>query len=227
MNLLKDETILFNKGIVNEFGYAYRGVVKYNIKDGHIPLFRLKEWDFYQIYNKRFSLYTIIGHVSYATSINCTLFDFETKETYYIGKLIPFKKVTMDKNASIDSIVSYKDKNYELSFTKRNKYTYIDMKASNDKYKNCSIHIKLENTLDDDILVLTPFKKKYEFYLNQKRCLMKASGTLDFDNIHYDFIENESFGLLDWGRGVLPFKHEWIWGNGSGIINNHYFGFKS
>ena len=30
---------------------------------------------------------------------------------------------------------------------------------------------------------------------------------------------------MDFGRGVLPFRHNWIWGNGSGIVGGKYFGF--
>ena len=53
---------------------------------------------------------------------------------------------------------------------------------------------------------------------------MKASGNIYFGDNHYN-LNGETFGLLDWGRGVLPFKHQWIWGNGSGIVDGKYFGF--
>ena len=225
MNIIKEKAKLFVNGYPSIFGYAFKGNVDYNIKEGKVGLFKLKEWDFYQITSTKFSFYAIIGHVSYATSINCTLFDFETKKTIYVGKLLPFKKVKMDNNASIDSNVLYQDKDYYLEFKKDNKNRFITFNANNKEYGNCCANIELEETQDDNILVCTPFNKKKQFYLNQKACLLKAKGYVKFGDLKYDFMENESFGLLDWGRGVLPFKHEWVWGSGSGIVNGKYFGF--
>ena len=54
---------------------------------------------------------------------------------------------------------------------------------------------------------------------------MIARGYANLGENHYEFKENEAFSLMDWGRGVLPFRHHWVWGNGSGIIDGKYFGF--
>ena len=66
MKLIEKGTKLFNDGLPTNFGYAFSGAVDYNIKDAKVPPLRLKEWDFYQIVNNKFSMYAIIGHVSYA-----------------------------------------------------------------------------------------------------------------------------------------------------------------
>ena len=225
MKIINNNTDLFVNGYPNPFGYALNDVVNYNIKEGKIPFLRLKEWDFYQITNKKFSFYAIIGHVSYATSINCTLFEFDSKKTIYVGKLVPFKKVKLDNNACNDSCVLYNSKDYKMSFIKEGNIRYIKMEANDKTYGKCQIDIQLIETQKDNILVCTPFAKKKHFYLNQKNCLMIAKGYAKFGNNFYEFNENESFGLLDWGRGVLPFKHNWLWGQGSGLVNGKYFGF--
>ena len=54
---------------------------------------------------------------------------------------------------------------------------------------------------------------------------MNASGVVSINDNKYYLKNDESFGLMDFGRGVLPFRHNWIWGNGSGIANGKYFGF--
>lgn len=218
-------TKLFNNGYPYPFGYAFDGVVDYNLSEGKIPFLRLKEWDFYQITSRKFSFYAIIGHVSYATSINCTLFEFETKKTIYVGKLLPFKQVKMDTNASLDSNIIYESEDYILEFIKKGKERYIRLKARDKRVGECDINIKMEETQRDNILVVTPFDSKKHFYLNQKNCLMKCTGYAKFGEDKYEFKEDENFGLMDWGRGVLPFKHQWIWGNGSGIVDGKYFGF--
>ena len=224
MKLIEKGTKLFNDGVPTNFGYAFSGVVDYNIKDAKVPPLRLKEWDFYQIVNNKFSMYAIIGHVSYATSINITLFEYEKNKSYYVGKLLPFKKVVMDNNASQDSSVIYDDKDYHLELRKVGQFRFIDFKANDKKIGQCSATIKLQETQKEHILVSTLFEKKKHFYLNQKNCLMRAYGSIRFGEKKYD-LEDKSFGLLDWGRGVLPFKHQWVWGSGSGLVNGKLFGF--
>ena len=225
MKMIEKDSKLIVNGYPNPFGYAYDGRVIYNIKDAKIPFYKLKEWDFYQITSRKFSFYAVLGHVGYATSINCYLFEFDTKKTISVGKLVPFKKVKLDNNASMDSTVLYKDKNYKMEFRKVGNNRFIEMEAISKIYGKCEVKIKLEETQKDNILVCTPFENKKEFYLNQKICLMKASGFAQFGDNYYEFKEDENFGLLDWGRGVLPFKHHWIWGSGSGIVDGKYFGF--
>ena len=212
-------TKLFVNGYPKSFGYSLNGDIEYNIQDAKLPLFKLKEWDFYQIVNRKFSLYFIIGHVSYATSINVTLFEFDTNKSFYIGKLLPFKKVKLENNANCNSNVIYKDKDYYLSFRKDGKNRFIEFMANG----KGEASVRLNETLDDNVLVATPFNKKKQFYYNQKNCLMKANGFVKFGDEKYDL--EDSYGLLDFGRGVLPFKHNWVWGNGSGIVNGKPFGF--
>lgn len=54
---------------------------------------------------------------------------------------------------------------------------------------------------------------------------MRASGKVSYNNKTYEFLEEESFGLLDWGRGVWPYKTTWYWGAGQGILDDSVFAF--
>lgn len=224
MKKLRKGDPLFINGYPKNFGYSLGSDLIYNIEDARLPFLRLKEWDFYQIITPKYSFYAILGHVSYATSINCTLFEFETKKVIYVGKLVPFKKVMLDKSGDLDSTISYISKDYSMTFKKEGSYRYIDM-VSNMNNKESDIHITLKETQNDSILVSTPFEKKKHFYLNQKINLMEASGEINIEGNKYTLDNKTSFALLDWGRGVLPFKHEWVWGSLSTKIDDVYFGF--
>jgi hypothetical protein len=63
------------------------------------------------------------------------------------------------------------------------------------------------------------------FYYNHKINCMTAEGTVTYGDKSYCFSPEDSFGLLDWGRGVWPFHNEWYWSNGSGYVENKIFGF--
>ena len=223
MRIISNKTNLFEKGKPTNFGYSLNGAINYNIEDAKVGLFKLKEWDFYQITNHKFSLYAIIGHVSYATSINMTLFEFDGKKSFCVSKLLPFKKVEMDKDPNGNSTICYDDNDYHLEFKKEGLNHFISFRAKDKELGECLAAIRLEARVKDNILVATPFNKKKEFYLNQKNCLMRASGNVVFGENKYSL--NDAYGLLDWGRGRLPFKHRWVWGSGSGMVNGKLFGF--
>jgi len=47
---------------------------------------------------------------------------------------------------------------------------------------------------------------------------------VEFDGKTFEFKEGESFGVLDWGRGVWTYKNTWYWGSASGQIDKVPFG---
>ena len=180
-------TKLFVNGYPKSFGYSLNGDIEYNIQDAKLPLFKLKEWDFYQIVNRKFSLYFIIGHVSYATSINVTLFEFDTNKSFYIGKLLPFKKVKLENNANCNSNVIYKDKDYYLSFRKDGKNRFIEFMANG----KGEASVRLTETLDDNVLVATRECHTYQDVIS----VTYSPGTYYLEYYVRDSEGNESSGV--------------------------------
>ena len=54
---------------------------------------------------------------------------------------------------------------------------------------------------------------------------MPTSGFVKFGNNQIDFKKEDSFTVLDWGRGVWTYKNTWYWGSASGLVNGKRFGF--
>ncbi|MDO4545745.1 MAG: DUF2804 domain-containing protein, partial [Bacillota bacterium] len=78
----------------------------------------------------------------------------------------------------------------------------------------------------DSMVIATPFPEKdTAFYYNQKINCMPASGFVEMQGRRYEFDPSESFGLLDWGRGVWTYKNTWYWGSASGLYKGKPFGF--
>lgn len=225
MKKITKNTKLFNNGLPSVFGYATSGKIDYNISEAKIKKFSLKEWDFYQITSEEFCMQMTIGHVSYMTSVNCVIFDFLTGNKISVGKMIPFRKIKLDENADKPSTVTYSDKNFEMSFKVGKGYRQLRMKGQFKKYGKVNVDVTMLNQSKESILVVTPFEKENEFYLNQKICCMPTSGIASFGQSDFNFTTKKNYALLDWGRGVLPYRHEWLWSNGSGSIDGKLFGF--
>lgn len=54
---------------------------------------------------------------------------------------------------------------------------------------------------------------------------MSAKGYVRLGDDTYLFHPEESFGVLDWGRGVWTYKNTWYWGSASGLLDGIPFGF--
>lgn len=223
--LTPSQVILDNRGRPLQYGYHVKPVLSgsYNA----VNPFRLKEWDFYQISNSQYTLQVTFGHVSYAGAINACLFDYTGKMRYELTLplLFPFKSLGLKSSAAIPAILQKRTKNYNIEIEVASGQRIIHIDTFSKKYGKSSVDMTLSYPEEEQgILVLTPFENKKHFYHNYKQSAMVARGDVNIGGQTFTFGEG-SFGLIDWGRGRLPYRHEWWWGNGSMDLNGNRFGF--
>lgn len=217
--------LLDNNGELIAPGYAKKYNYVYNRNKAHKFPLRLKEWNFYQFQKGSLALQLTLGHVSYMCSVSATLFDIETNERFSVGKMLPFFNPNLDLNPEENSYNEFNTKNFHMSFEVKDNERILYLKAKTLKYRNVEIKLNIENDPNNEKMVIaTPFKeKKDQFYLNYKENYYKASGYARFDDYVADF--KESTGLLDWGRGIWPYRHEWFWGSVTTIHEGVPLGF--
>lgn len=75
------------------------------------------------------------------------------------------------------------------------------------------------------MVICTPFDKPGHFYLNQKINCFRASGKVTVGEREYMLDTADSFGVLDWGRGVWTYHNTWYWASASGLVDGVTFGF--
>ncbi|MCH1624121.1 DUF2804 domain-containing protein [Fredinandcohnia quinoae] len=219
--------LLSNEGTLLQRGYSKKGVLTYNREKIKAPPWRVKEWDFYQISNDKVCLQLTIGHVSYAGSISANLFEFETGKKYSITKMLalPFNRLHMPQSAEQGDLMFHR-KDFIMKFEVFNGSRRLQVKSSGEKAQKMNIDITLEQPDLSSLVIATPFDEDPSyFYYNHKINCMPARGIARIDDKEYIFDSSTSFGLLDWGRGVWPFQHNWYWGNGSCLVDGKRFGF--
>lgn len=80
----------------------------------------------------------------------------------------------------------------------------------------------LTETNKDSMVIATPFEKPKHFYYNQKINLLKAKGFVKINSQSYDF--TDSYGVLDWGRGIWTYKNTWYWSSMNAVYNGERIG---
>lgn len=214
-------------GTLAQRGYSTHSVVYYNREAIKAAPWRIKEWDFYQINNDKYCIQMTIGHVSYIGSVNVAIIDFEEGSRTCIERrlILPFNRLKMPRDAEKGDLI-YDRGDFEMAFTLRRGERRLYARIKDPKQASVNLDIVLKQPDKSSIVMATPFDEDpCAFYYNHKINCMPASGAAVIGGKEYRFDPEESFGLLDWGRGVWPFSHEWFWGSGSTWIDGKRFGF--
>ena len=223
------QQLLDQRGNLATTGFARHFNFIYDKKAAKLPTLRLKEWDFYQVhFDENYVLQLTVGHVSYATQISAALIDLSTGQKREVSQMMPCTRSfrnAMPTNPEVAHKLRYDSKNMHVQFEVTDKYRLLCLTATDYKGVKAEITLTLTNVNKnkDKMVIATPFNEPKRWYLNYKENCFVVNGQARIEDVAYE-IKN-GFGLLDWGRGVWPYKHCWVWGNGGTTVNGKHFGF--
>ncbi len=220
--------LLDEKGHLIEPGYTKGLMMDYDRKAIKGGALRIKEWDYYLVACDDFAVALTIADNSYMSLDSISLLDFRTG---FQQTTSPMGIMTLGKrgfpSTSETGDVKTKGKGYFIEYKHNGDHRILSFKMDNFiKGKAIEGELRLENPDQESMVIVTPFAEKATaFYYNQKINCMPATGVVTFDGETYEFKAGESFGVLDWGRGVWTYENVWYWGSASGLVDGVPFGF--
>lgn len=217
--------LLDEHGMLTEAGYATNLIKDYKRSMVKVKGMRIKEWDYYYIGDENYGVALTVADNSYMWLTSVTFFDFSkpSEKSYTKMGWFPNGKLHLPETSKEGNIKFIK-KDQQIEFTIDKKKRHIKAKINRfDKDNHLEVDLILEETIQDSMVIATPFEKRKHFYYNQKINLLKANGTVKIGEEVYDF--NKAYGVLDWGRGVWTYKNTWYWSSLSGIYEGHKIGF--
>lgn len=226
-NKLDYGPLLDESGNLNESGYAFSLVKEYSRDAIKANKMRIKEWDYYYVGNKKYGLAFTIADNSYMSMISVSFLNFETKENITKSPIKMFSNGKLHlPSTSKEGDLTAKDKDVELSFLHEGEKRHIICTYKNFKDElDLRADIYLTETNRDSMVIATPFYKKKHFYYNQKINLLAANGYVKIGDEYFD-LTPDTFGVLDWGRGVWTYKNTWYWASMNGLTKkNERIGF--
>ena len=220
--------LLDGEGNLTQAGFARRLLPVYDRKKVRGGLTRLKEWDYYYIGNDRFGLALTIADNSYMGLDSISFLSFEG-EPWEVTKS-PMSALPMGRtglpSTSAAGITASSGKKHAILFQvgegKRQLTAHMDGFKDG---KSLDAQVTLTGEPEESMVICTPFEKKAHFYYNQKINCMRASGVVRIGEEEYRFTPEDSFAVLDWGRGVWTYHNTWYWGSASGLVEGADFGF--
>ena len=225
--ILTAAPLLNEKGDLREPGYARKLLPIYRREDIKASSFRIKEWDYYLVNNGRYALALTIADNSYMGLDSISLLDFE--EGWEITKspmsIMPMGKVGLPETSVVGD-VEHSGKNYRIRYENsgEGRRVLTAWMADFGPAGELSAIVELFDEPEESMVIATPFKKAGHFYYNQKINCMRAKGAVYYGGKVYEFDPEDSFGTLDWGRGVWTYHNTWYWGSASYHIDGVPFG---
>lgn len=223
----KAHLLLNKKGQLVEPGWSRQLIQEYRRKDIKAPKIRIKEWDYYLIMTEDFAVAMTLSDLAYLGMISVSFLDFTKpwEHTETVLTAMPMGKFALP-NDSREGTSAFENERVSMKFEVENGKRHLTCDFKNfDGEKTFLCDIVLEQPEQDSLVIATPFDKKRRFYYNQKINCLPASGWVEYDGKRYEFYQEKSFGVLDWGRGVWTYDNYWYWGSGSGIVDGVSVGF--
>ena len=228
-NELQPGLLLKEDGDLAEAGYAFSLVKEYKRNMVRGGKNRLKEWDYYYVGNKDYGIALTVANNSYMGLLSVSILNFKEPNDITKSIMMPFpgKKIILpESSASGDTKVEDEKKGYSFAFLnegkgKRRLLVYVREVDKKGNAFHCDLTLEEKN--DSSLVIATPFQKKGHFYYNQKINNLKANGYAKYGETMLDF-NKDSYGVLDWGRGVWTYKNTWYWSSLSSCQNGHLIG---
>ena len=227
-HLLSPGPLLDERGHLTEAGYATSLVKTYDRTKIRAGKSRIKEWDYYLVYNDDFGVALTIDDNSYMGLVSASFLDFKNRRERTVSPMfwLPFGKTGFPASSKEGDV---KKELKGASFSYTHEQGGRRLVCSIDDFENglpFACDILLTDEPEDSMVIATPFpEKKTAFYYNQKIIGMRARGEVQYNGETYTFDPKKSFGLLDWGRGVWTYENTWYWGAAHGAIAQHVVGF--
>ncbi|MBO5339390.1 MAG: DUF2804 domain-containing protein [Oscillospiraceae bacterium] len=219
--------LLDEKGNLTQPGYAKKLLPVYDRSKVKGGLMRLKEWDYYLIMNDDFALALTVADNSYMGLDSISLLDFRrnVQVTKSPMSILPLGRTGLPATSEKGNTAS-SGRQHALLFRVEDgrRELFAHMEDFMDG-QALDAHIFLTDEPQESMVICTPFDKPGHFYYNQKINCMRASGTVTVGERKWKFEPLDSFGTLDWGRGVWTYHNTWYWGSASGLVDGVPFGF--
>ncbi len=217
-----------DKGHLIETGYATELIRTYDPSAIKASRLRLKEWDYYAVCNDHFALALTVDHNGYMTMDSISLLDFDENSQVTTSKIsLPFLAKRSLPSTSRKGDIRVSGKGYKIAFdndgTKRHLYGRMDPFHRD---LGISFDLMLTEAPEESMVIVTPYKDHPKaFYYNQKINCMRVAGSILYGKKKYVCSPDDTFAVLDWGRGVWTYDNTWYWGSASGLIDGIPFGF--
>lgn len=200
-------------------GWATEPLLCYDRSRIKAPALRMKEWDYYLVNDDEYAVALTLGDLGYFGLVSASLIDFGRASYTTTTVVTPFPLGRFHlPSSSREGTSSFENGRVAFSFVVTGGSRHLTARFSHfDGDDDLSFEAVLDEEPRDSMVIATPWAEDPKaFYYNQKIVAMRARGSFRKGRMVHGFSPDDSWGLLDWGRGVWTRDNTWFWGVAQG-----------
>lgn len=241
--------LLDDTGHLVEEGWARQPLWRYDRGRVKAPWYRIKEWDYYCILSQKreYGIAVTVSDLGYAALTSIVWLDFAGRRFEPVDSI---KLLTRGKlgfpASSVAGDLEYEDAKMSIRYAVGSDERRIvancpgfggsdtnrapgardgaDSGSAAGRGLRCDLVLRQDKTADTMTIATSWKENRRAFYYNQKINCMPVSGTVEIGDERHSFEPDDSFGVLDWGRGYWLYKNRWYWGSASGVNDGKLLG---
>lgn len=177
---------------------------------------RYKRWEHYTFYNDSFGGAITITDIGNLAMGSIELLEFKSGKTIFSKTELVRPGAILFPTNTTDPIEFTKGNQY-IRIQKENGKRIISYSIQGDSSKE-TIEGKFEfiENAKEALAFITPFSES-DFFYEYKMPSLVCKGSIRYNETTYEFKEN-SYAVLDWGRGTWPESNKWLWAAGAGQV---------
>jgi hypothetical protein len=179
--------------------------------------FRMKKWDMYHIETPEHYLSFIISWIGYGAFCSAYVYERGSRRGSEGTSIKSSQPETPLMRDSTQGISEFKDGKVRASFEVRGERRKIKLDWPGFAQSGLFADIDLVLPAADEIICATHLTSPRRMHYDVKINCMPASGMLGLAGKKFKLDPQNSFGMLDFGRGYFPPKLFWYWAVASGV----------
>ena len=219
--------LLTSDGTLAQAGWATTPLLTYHRSMVRATRMRIKEWDYYLVSDDEYALALTISDLGYAALVSVGLIDLvrKTANTQSTMGIMPLGRVGLPSQSD-SGLTAFQDNRTNMYFAVESGMRHLVVEFGDfQDGRPLRAEIVLDEEPRDSMVIATPWAEDpLAFYYNRKIVGMRAWGGYRRGALFHEFSRNDSFGLLDWGRGVWTYENTWYWAAAQGRQGGHVVG---
>ena len=211
-----------SKGNLNPaaIGYSRKPLIDSNLS-GHFM--RKKKWNYWCVYGEDILFSATIRHMDYATVCSVYFLDYETQRFFEKTVTIPLGQRVHMPNQVLETVkFSNNEMSVQLLHMQNETHMAVTISNFDGDLLHADLHIEHPEN-DDSLNVVIPWNRQL-FQHTAKHHTLPTRGFVKIGDKRYTFNPEDSYAVLDYGRGVWPRTASWNWAMASQRVGNRRIG---
>ena len=204
-----------HKGNLNPqaIGFARRPLFECNLK-GHFM--RKKRWNQWYIYGEDILMSVTLFHLDYAIQCYVHFLEYETQR--FVEKTVTVPLGILSRVKMPEQVlepIRFSNSEININITHIQNQTLLTVNCDNFDNEPLNVNLNIQHPKEDETLnVVVPWNRQ-TFQFTAKHVNLPTTGFVKIGNKRFEFNDEESFSILNFGRGVLPKNFHWHWATAS------------